>query len=215
MNAATGFSNIDSRATTPKSLQDIAHELRQPLSAIESIAYYLSLVLPHEDPKLQGQINRLQQLVEQSDWILANGVHLAESIVTAPELIDFNELLTESIASRAWPANRAPRMELADNLALVNIDPGLGRALLGNLLTLFRQLATESYPAIIRTSISGSGVALELETAVPGYRSESALGPGGALSLACAHRIAEAHRGSLESAVDVNTGIRVRVILPA
>ncbi len=215
MNAATGISSIALPATTPKSLHDIAHELRQPLSAIESIAYYLSLVLPREDPKIQSQLGRLQQLVEQSDWILANGVHLAESIVTAPELIDFNELITESIASRAWPVNRAPRLELAGNLALVNVDPGLGRALLGNLLTLFRQLATESYPATLRTSIFGGGVALELETAAPGYRSESALGPGGSLSLVCARRIAEAHRGSLESTVDVTTGIRVRVVLPA
>jgi signal transduction histidine kinase len=215
MNVAAGISTIAASATTPEVLHDIAHELRQPLSAIESIAFYLSLVLPRDDVKIQDQLGRLQQLVEQSDWILANGIHLAESVVIAPELIDFEELLTEIISSRTWSIDQTPRLELAGNLAPVSIDPGLGRALLGNLLTLFRQIATGSHPVTIRTSAFGDGIFLELETAAPGYRSESALGPGGNLSLACARRIAEAHRGSLECAVDAIAGIRVRVTLPA
>jgi signal transduction histidine kinase len=197
-------------------LHDIAHELRQPLSAIESIAYYLSLVLPRDDEKIQEQLTRLQHMVEQSDWILGNGLHLADPAPIAPALISFEELLIEGVSSRTWAPAQAPRLELADDLPPVHVDPALGRALVSNLLLLFRQLAAESPPFVVRTAprSGGDGIAFELETAVLGYRSENALGPGGNLSLAAARRIVEVHRGTLECLVDPITGIRVRVMLP-
>jgi light-regulated signal transduction histidine kinase (bacteriophytochrome) len=206
-------------------LHDIAHELRQPLSAIESIAYYLTLVLPRGDDKVHDQLHQLQHLVEQSDWILSNGLHLAEPLAVSPEVLDFEELLTEVISSRGWPLERLPLLELAGNLPLVRVDPGLGRALVGNLLMLFRQLATESYPAILRTAVAETlensydpqatgGIALEMQTASPGHGSEVSLGPGGILSLESARRIAAAHGGSLHCTVDPMAGIRVRVMLP-
>jgi len=229
-------------------LHDIAHELRQPLSAIESIAYYLALVLPRDDEKLQDQLVQLQRLVEQSDWILSNGLHLADPLPLSLEAIDFEKLLMEVLAKQGWPQNRSPRLEFAGSLPLVQLDPALGRALIGNLLMLFRQLATESHPAVLRTVAveppkTGEGkppegvpgnredpheivalsqvlrqapgvVALEMETAAPGYGSEAALGPGANLSLGSARKIAAAHGGSLECTVDPMAGIRVRVMLP-
>ena len=209
------MSTIAPSAIVHDVLHDIVHELRQPLSAIESIAYYLTLVLPRGDDKVHDQLHQLQQLVEQSDWILANGLQLAEPLAISPEVLDFEELLTEVISSRGWPPECLPHLELAENLPLVRVDPGLGGALVGNLLMLFRQLATESHPAILRTApTSAGGFALELETAAPGYGAETSLGPGGVLSLESARKIAAAHGGSLECAVDPLAGIRVRVMLP-
>jgi hypothetical protein len=200
-------------------LHDIAHELRQPLSAIESIAYYLTLILPRGDDKVHSQLRQLQELVEQSDWILSNGLHLTGPLAISPEMLDFEELLTEVISSRGRPPECAPRLDLAGNLPLVRVDPALGRALVGNLLMLFRQLATEAHPAILRTraapcQASTRGIAFEMETAATGYESEASLGPGGSLSLESARKIAAAHGGSLESTVDPMAGIRVRVMLP-
>jgi signal transduction histidine kinase len=223
MSSVAGLSNAAPSAVSEEIardvLHDIAHELRQPLSAIESIAYYLTLVLPRGDDKVHEQLHQLQHLVEQSDWILSNGLHLTEPLTVSPEVLDFEELLTEVISSRGWPPERLPLLELAGNLPRVRVDPGLGRALVGNLLMLFRQLAAESHPAILRTraqlgqAISG-GIALEMETAAPGHGSEASLGPGGILSLESARRIAVAHGGSLHCTVDPIAGIRVRVMLP-
>jgi phosphoglycerate-specific signal transduction histidine kinase len=55
----------------------LAHELRQPLSNIESIAYHLSLVLPQSDEAVQGSLTRIRQLVEQSNGILTDGLRQA------------------------------------------------------------------------------------------------------------------------------------------
>jgi signal transduction histidine kinase len=229
MSSVAGISTVAPSAASEEVardvLHDIAHELRQPLSAIESIAYYLTLALPRGDDKVHLQLRQLQHLVEQSDWILSNGLHLAEPLAISPEAVDFEELLTEVISSRGWPPESLPRLELAGNLPLVRVDPGLGRALVGNLLMLFRQLATESHPGILRTAVANamgsvpdhattSGIALEMETAAPGDGSEASLGPGGILSLESARKIATAHGGSLECSVDPIAGIRVRVMLP-
>src|ERR1700680_4414718 len=75
------------------SLETIAHELRQPLSAIESIAYYLSLVLPRDGGHAHQQALRLQQLVEQSNWILTSALQLSDASPLAPQSLNLEELI--------------------------------------------------------------------------------------------------------------------------
>ena len=55
-------------------LSSLAHDLRQPLSTIESIAYYLGIVLPPHEEKARQQVAKLQQLVQQSSAILADAL---------------------------------------------------------------------------------------------------------------------------------------------
>ena len=56
---------------------DLAHELRQPLSAIEAIAYYLEQTLPADQVDARQHLLRLQELVETSSTILVNAVNAA------------------------------------------------------------------------------------------------------------------------------------------
>lgn len=56
---------------------NLAHELRQPLSAIEAIAYYLEKTLPAEQMEARQYMMRLQELVETSSTILSDAVNAA------------------------------------------------------------------------------------------------------------------------------------------
>lgn len=58
-------------------LSTMVHDLRQPLSNIEAIAYYLTLVLPKGDEKIQAHLERIRELVQQSSDILSNSVSQA------------------------------------------------------------------------------------------------------------------------------------------
>jgi signal transduction histidine kinase len=49
-------------------LQELAHELRQPLGTIESIAYYLQIT--SSDEKLNLQLGHIQALVNEASDIL-------------------------------------------------------------------------------------------------------------------------------------------------
>src|SRR5258706_10483480 len=83
--------------------ETIAHELRQPLSAIESIAYYLNLVLPQDGSPGRAQAARLHELVEQSNWILTCALQLADPSPLASEPLDLEKLLTQMVTAPLLP----------------------------------------------------------------------------------------------------------------
>ena len=186
-------------------LRDIAHDLRQPLSTIEAIAYYLTLVLPRDDEKTHEQLDRLQHLVEQSNWILSNGLNLSEPLAPAPSGVDVEELITQTLASRPGPCFR---LELCGGLPQIEADQSMARSLIENLLTLFRQISTEQHPATVRTSYA-SGVVIQICTEAQGFRSIA----GASLSLESARRMVEAHSGAFEVSSDA-AGARLQVVLP-
>jgi nitrogen-specific signal transduction histidine kinase len=75
------------QVATDEVLGTLAHELRQPLSNIETIAYYLSMILPPGDEKIQTQLVRIRELVEQSNSILSCALGLAPDPAAAPQSV--------------------------------------------------------------------------------------------------------------------------------
>ena len=59
---------------TQEAIFNLAHDLRQPLSAIEAIAYYLEMTLPVDQLDARQHLARLQELVVHSDAILSDAV---------------------------------------------------------------------------------------------------------------------------------------------
>lgn len=55
-------------STTPSVIDDLAHEVRQPLSVIESLAYYLEIT--STDEKTRVHLQRIQAMVLQANSIL-------------------------------------------------------------------------------------------------------------------------------------------------
>ena len=51
-------------------VRDVIHDLRQPLSSIEAIAYYLEMTLPPEQLEARQYMRKLQQLVDEANSIL-------------------------------------------------------------------------------------------------------------------------------------------------
>jgi hypothetical protein len=137
---------------------------------------------------------------------LSNGLHLAEPLAPAPDGgVDIEELITQTLASRS---GSCIRLELSGSLPQVQADPGMARALIENLLTLFRQISTEPHPATVRTFYA-AGVVIEISTEASGFRSIA----GASLSLESARRIVEAHSGVFDVSCD-GPGVRLRVVLP-
>jgi len=53
-----------------EAVRDFIHDLRQPLSSIEAIAYYLEMTLPAEQLQARQYMRRLQELVDEANLIL-------------------------------------------------------------------------------------------------------------------------------------------------
>jgi len=59
-----------SPAAAKETIQELVHELRQPLSSIEAIAYYVEMTLPPELLQARQYMHRLQELVAQAESVL-------------------------------------------------------------------------------------------------------------------------------------------------
>ena len=57
-------------ASPDERLRELVHELRQPLSSIEAIAYYLEMTLPAAQVQARMHMTHLQRLVEEANAIL-------------------------------------------------------------------------------------------------------------------------------------------------
>ena len=57
-------------STRDEVVRDFIHDMRQPLSSIEAIAYYLEMTLPAEQLQARQYMRRLQQLVDEANTIL-------------------------------------------------------------------------------------------------------------------------------------------------
>jgi len=53
-----------------ETVRELVHDLRQPLSSIEAIAYYLEMTLPAEQFRERQYMRRIQQLVNQASSAL-------------------------------------------------------------------------------------------------------------------------------------------------
>jgi len=55
-------------------LADFAHQLRQPLSAIEALACYLDLIATPEDARVREQLRLMHGEIARTDQILRDGL---------------------------------------------------------------------------------------------------------------------------------------------
>lgn len=51
-------------------LRDLVHDLRQPLSSIEAIAYFLEMTLPADQVEARHHLTQVQRLVADANTIL-------------------------------------------------------------------------------------------------------------------------------------------------
>jgi hypothetical protein len=196
-------------------LHNLAHELRQPLSTIESIAYYLELALPHSDPRVLEQLTRLRHLVEQSGWILNDTLSLAKTTILHPEAVDLDELLSEFVLEQVQHDAHRPHFDLELDGAPVWMDYQQGRELVHGICRFFRTIAKPGAEISIATGVLASGRIL-LRAMVEGQGGDdSSLPPGSQLTLEWLERIAAQNAATLQVRLSDASRFELSVEVPA
>jgi light-regulated signal transduction histidine kinase (bacteriophytochrome) len=133
-------------------VRHLAHEMRQPLSGLESIAYYLEMVLQNAEPNVRAQLGRMHHLVQQASWILSDSVHAMRNAAPAPQAMDLNTVVAEFAADGALHDEANFRLTPAADLPRVLVDPSHLRDMLVTTVEFFRHFArsTESIEFVTR-----------------------------------------------------------------
>lgn len=203
-----GISTGRTEYETGAVVRHLVHELRQPLSTIESVAFYLQMVLGKPDSEVNQQIERLQQSVQEASWILSDAVHLLQIVTPCPQLVDLNELISALMSDVVRGPQPWIEARLAAEPAIVRIDVEQGRHLVRNLLFFFHNLSRPKPRVGLRTEITPREISLEVRVHAKDrslqeihsmFEPFSAhLPPGSGLALASVRRITEAHGGRID-----------------
>lgn len=214
-----------SRSDTAAVVRQIAHELRQPLSTIESIAYYLEIILPRGEDKPREQLARLQQLVHQANWIINDAVHYCQASPPHPELLDLAEVISNCAADMSLSERLQLNLSLPRKSPLVRLDPGQARHLLRNLCTFFHRICSPGSRVVVRLARQGDEVALCVSTLAARCSAEDlqslldfrdlSLDSSAGLAMASVRQIVRAHEGRLEAQTDSEYGLMLTALFPA
>ncbi len=208
----------------PGVLARLTHELAQPLGAIESIAYYLRMVLPKEDERTQQHLERIEELVASVNATLGDALQYMKQTPCHPQSMDLHALLSEALAER--PANATPvfHWHAPEAPARISLDASQGRHLVRSMLNLFKGLAGRCEEVFVKTSIESSVVTLEFTVRdLHATRAEveamfepfgRGFAEGTGLSLASARLIVEASGGRISAGSDNGRDLSLRGAFP-
>jgi len=219
-------------ATLGQMAATVAHELRNPLAAIQGFATLLERDLS-ENTRAQRQIDRILQGVDGANRIIEDLLEYSREVRLTPEPVSVESLLAESIAALQISPRWSDKIDLD-----MAIDPGVlpcrgdRRRLLQVLANLYNNAvdAMDSGGTLsirvrraggfgdserVRLVIRDSGCGLSAEEVArifdPFYTSK----PGGTgLGMSIVRRIIEAHEGSVHVVSAPGRGTSVVIDLP-
>jgi signal transduction histidine kinase len=205
----------------------LAHEVRNPLTAIRLDLQQVEESLPPESPLRESQSRALKEIA-RLDATVADTLDAAKTHPGAPAAIDLRSPL-EAAADAAAPAFAARRAILErSRLSEVSLrvlgDPRPLEQLFLNLLLNAASALGPGRQAWIEVHESGSEAIVEVHDAGTGIPEDvlprvfeplySTRADGTGLGLTVARRIVQAHKGTIQIESAVGKGTIVRVRLP-
>jgi len=112
----------------------IAHDLRNPLGAINNSVYFLKLKLQDPEEKINKHLSILQREVDRASQILTDMLDFART--SPPNFIksDFNQLIKLTLSELTVPGNISIIINLDSKLNIFFFDPDKLRLVLQNLI---------------------------------------------------------------------------------
>lgn len=134
-------STLEARHGADRILQHLNHELRQPLSSIESIAYYLEMVLSNAGQDVLDHCAELRRLVEESSWLLDDASLSIKLEGAEMGAVAAGSILEKLAAQMALHEERNVELSMEPGTPAVLAPACLAPAFLDHVLRFFRSVA--------------------------------------------------------------------------
>ena len=203
----------------------VGHELRNPLGVMSNAIYYLKLL----QPEINGKIEEYHQILDQE-------IHKAEKIVS--DLMDFARLEqpkqqqvgVEEIVDQVMSTNPPPdsihtAVEIPDSLPDVRVDPGHFRQILMNFVVNAYQAMPEGGNLTLTAAVENQQVKISVIDTGDGIKKEhrkdifeplyTTKARGIGLGLAISERLALGNQGRIEFETQVGKGTSFELYLPS
>ncbi len=202
----------------------IAHEIRNPLNAIRTSAYYLRNARSLSPEKMAEHLERIDRQVSLVDSVITALSDIARLPEPHVETSDINELIRQVLGTVSIPDDITIKNEIAPNLPTVTIDANQIAIVFRNLLRNARdampnggliRFASHDHTDTIIIEVIDSGVGIassDLRRITEPLFTTKARGMG--LGLAISAAIIDKNRGRLEVESVVGVGTTFAVHLP-
>lgn len=207
--------SVDSNLPAKDVIRHLTHELRQPLSALESIAYYLQLtVASGGGADVSAHVHRLQQMVDNANWVLSDVLHLLQMAPPNPSVVDIEELLAE-VVNESWAAEGLTvHTEVPEEFPDAWVDAEQLRHLLRSVLQFLRRTMEEPREVILIGSIQPGAIHVEFRATAPTVVPDLVFNPLEGNQLLTCRRIAENNAGRFHVFQDPGGWLSLRLQLP-
>ncbi len=202
-------------------IRHLCHELRQPLSTIESAAYFLQLL--EKQPPSGEHIHLIQNMVRQANGMLSDALYLLHPPPPRPQRIHLAELVRTALQALEADESATLHWQEPNDAPFVWMDPAQAAHLVRSLLSAFAAFAQPAEGMQLSLSEEGRFAVLACSAPAPEavcqnchtlFEPLSPLVPGAGLAFAAIQRIATTHDGgAAASAADGVLTIELR--LPA
>ena len=210
-------------------LADVGHELRTPLAVLQgNLEAIVDGVHPADEAHLGALVEETRVLTRLIEDLRTIALSEAGTLALHPEPTDVGIVAADvatSFRATATTAGVDLRLDLADDLPLLDADPVRLREVLANLVSNALRatppggvvtLAARVVPAQLELTVAdtGPGIAPDLLPRVFDRFAKGAGSGGSGLGLAIAKALVEAHGGTLGAASDRGRGTTMTVRLP-
>ncbi|MBV9860096.1 MAG: GHKL domain-containing protein [Alphaproteobacteria bacterium] len=208
----------------------VAHELRNPLSAIRNTLFSIKEIAAGKGLKLDRPVARMERSIERCDRIIGDLLEYTKTRELRRTELAFDAWLDEVLAEQYLPAGIALVKELHAPRAMVAIDADRIRRVIINLIDNSAQALSESQALCaekriaVRTNVKGRHLEVQVEDSGPGILPEnlgrifeplfSTKSFGTGLGLATVKQIVAQHDGTIQVQSEPAHGTRVIVRLP-
>ena len=207
----------------------VAHELRNPLSAIRNSLFTVNELAAQAGLKLDRPVGRMERSIERCDRIISDLLEFTRNRELNCTGVSFDRWITDVLAEQSVPPTVVLATELGAADAVVPIDADRIRRVIINLVENAAQALAELPPdrakrITVRTSAANAELLLVVEDTGPGIAPEtlarifeplfSTKSFGTGLGLPTVKQIVNQHGGVIVVDSEVGQGTRVTVHLP-